>query len=357
MEIWKLIFYSIAMRNKILTALVLLLAAGGGLFGAWRTEVAVYLGSAEYREAGGLLLSNYQSLEAVDRPEASALLAFIFKKQGEANSERRWLLEYFETQAGANTDFSFLDIAVEGEVTAFLNGWRMKYPRLSGVYLVTHKGENFLSAPADLVIGLEAPVEILYKFSDEKGPRQGGLLHRGLNLIALEAEGLFNASGTHVLTLDFKSGDIQLRKELALEVRLSAEPASAGQPRPMDLEYSLKMFVGGNQVASSRKTGRDKNPLDLNIPPVNLRANPMFKPPHSNDPFDPDNRGVSILDAINVAYGLLKDLFKNKQEPYQSSIEKQTSVTYTYFQGSPEGSGENQVSAVIMLRARPARML
>jgi hypothetical protein len=345
------------MRNRILTALVLLLAACGGLFGAWRTEVAAYLGSAEYREAGDYLLSQYQSLEPADKPEASALLAFIFNKQGDSISAQRWLLEYFDTQAGANTDFSFLDVAAEGEVTAFVNGWRLKYPRLSGAYLITHKGENFISPPPDLVIGLEAPVEILYKFSDENGPQQGGLLHRGLNLITLEAQGLFDTSGTHVLTLDFKSGDIRLRKELALEVRLSVEPASAAPPRTMDLEYSLKLFVGGNQVASSRKTGRDKNPLDLDIPPVNLRANPMFKPPHSNDPFDPDNRGVSILEAINLAYGLLKDLFKNKQQPYQSSIEKQTSVTYNYFQAGPEGNRENQVSAVVTLRARPARML
>jgi hypothetical protein len=345
------------MRNRTLIALALFLLAGRGLMASWRTDVAVYFGTGSYREAGEYLFQTYQGLDVLDKPEASALLAFLFRKQDDRALERRWLFEFFEAQGGGNIDFTYLGISSDSEVTAFLNNWRMRFPRLAGVFLITRQDDNFLAAPSSLTLGLDSPLEVYYKFSDEEGPRQGGLLHKGLNLITLEASRLFDASGTHVYTLDFKSGDIQIRKELALEVRLSTEPASAGGPKPMDLEYKLSMFVGGRQIAYSRKTGRDKEPLALDIPPVNLVANPLFKAPNPDDPFDPANRGVSILDAINVATSLLKDLFKSKDRPYQSPLEKKTSVTYTYFQGSAERGIDTHISAVVNLSARPARLL
>jgi len=345
------------MRNKTLTALALFLLAGRGLMAAWRTDVAAYFGTGSYGEAGEYLLRTYHGLDVLDKPEASALLAFLFRKQDDRALERRWLFEFFEAQGGGNTDFSYLGIVSDSEVTAFLNNWRMRFPRLAGIFLITRQDDNFLAAPSSLTLGLDSPQEVYYKFSDEKGPLQGGLLHQGLNFITLESSRLFDASGTHIYALDLKSGDIQIRKELALEVRLSAEPASAGGPKPMDLEYKLTMFVGGRQIASSRKTGRDKEPLALDIPPVNLVANPLFKPPNPDDPFDPANRGASILDAINVAYSLLKDLFKSKDRPYQSPLEKKTSVTYTYFQGSPQGGVDTHISAVVNLSVRPSRLL
>jgi hypothetical protein len=345
------------MRNKVLTALALFLLAGRGLMASWRTDVAAYFGLGSYREASEFLLRTYPDLDTLDKPEASALLAFLFRKQDDKALERRWLFEFFEAQGDGNTDFIYLGISADSQVTAFLNDWRMRFPRLTGVFLITRQDDHFLSAPSSLTLGLDSPLEIFYKLSDENGPQQGGLLHTGLNLISLDSSRLFDASGTHVYTLDLKSGDIQVRKELAIDVRLSAEPASAGGPQPMDLEYKLTMFVGGRQIASSRKTGRDKEPLALDIPPVNMVANPMFKPPNPDDPFDPANRGVSILDAINVAYGLLKDLFKSKERPYQSPLEKKTSVTYSYFQATAQGGVNTRISAVVSLSARQSRLM
>ncbi|OGD30545.1 MAG: hypothetical protein A2Y56_04545 [Candidatus Aminicenantes bacterium RBG_13_63_10] len=326
--------------------------AVGLLSGSWRTSIAVLVQAGNYAEAAESLAGLYPDLDTADKAEASALLAFLFAKQNASGGERQWLFEFFVVQGEGSADLSFLETYRNREVTAYLNGWRIKYPRLREAWIITRKGESSPAAPAALVLGLETQVEMLFKLSDEQGPLRGGVLHRGLNLIAVEAGRLFDSSRTHLFTLDLKSGGIEIREELALEVRLSSEPASSGAPRPMDLEYKVTLFAGGRQVGASRKTGQDKNPLALDIPKANLRANPMFKPPGaSDDPFDPSNRGVSILDAIGVAYGLLQDLFKDKTRPYESTIEKKSSENYVYYAGS-EGGKENRITALVTLKAR-----
>jgi len=345
------------MRNRILCGLALLLLTGRGLLAGWRTDVAAFFDREAYTEARDYLSGAYQGMEAADKPEASALLAFLSQGGEDVATERRWLLEFFEAQGGGNTDFTFLGIAKESQATAYVNSWRIRFPRLSGVSLITRRDDNFLAAPSTLTLGLDSPLEVFYKLTDENGPLRGGLLHPGLNLIPLDAGSLFDASGVHIITLDLKSGDIRIKKELALDVRLTAEAASAGGPKPINLEYKLTMFIAGREVAVSRKTGNDKEPLALNLPPTNLVANPMFKPPNSDDPFDPANRGASILDAINLAANLIKDLFKSKDKPYQSPLEKKMTVTYSYFQGGPGGGEEKRVAAVVVLNPRPARLL
>jgi len=344
------------MRNECALWPVLLLLAAGGLSGSWRTDIAFRIQAGDFQGASEALGGAYPDLEAADKAEASALLAFLFHKQGADGPEKKFLFEFFVTQEDAPVDFSFLGPSSSGEATVYLNVWRVKFPRLSGASIIVRKGEKFSAAPPGLVMGLETQLEMLYKFSDEKGPVRGGRLHRGLNLIPVDAGRLFDASGTHRFTLDLKSGGVEIRQELDLGVVLSMEPAAGGAPKPMDLEYKVTLFTGGREVASSLKTGRDKNPLSVDIPEVNLRANPMFKPPSvSDDPFDPSNRGVSILDAIGVVSGLIQDLFSDKTPPDESSIEKKSSETYTYYAASDDGR-EQRVSAVVSLKIGKASL-
>lgn len=344
------------MKNECVLWPVVLLLAAGGLSGSWRTDVAVRIQAGDIQGAGKALVGAYPDLEAADKAEASALLAFLFHKQGADGQEKKFLFEFFVIQGDAPVDFSFLGPPDSGEATVYLNLWRVKFPRLSGASIIVRKGEKFPAAPRELVLGLETQVEMLYKFSDEKGPVRGGLLHRGLNLISVDAGRLFDASGAHRFTLDLKSGGVEISQELDLGVALSREPAAGGAPKAADLEYKVTLFTGGREVASSRKTGRDKNPLAADIPEVNLRANPMFKPPSvSDDPFDPSNRGVSILDAIGVVSGLVRDLFSDKAPPVESSIEKKSSETYAYFAASDDGR-EQKISAVVSLKIGKASL-
>jgi len=338
------------MPNRALAVLALILSAIGPLYGNWRTDAAERVRSGDYRGASEALAAIYTGLEAADKPEAGLLLAFLFHKQGLPTSERKWLFEFFIGLGETQVDFGYLGASRGGEATAYVNLWRVKYPRLSGVWIVTHKGESAPAAPPALVLGLETQVEMLYKFSGEGGPQRGGVLHRGLNLIPVDARRLFDSSGSHRFSLDLKSGGVEVRQDLAVEVLLSEEPVSSGGPKPMNLEYKVSLFAAGRQIALSRKTGRDKNPLALDIPEVNLRANPMFKPPAvSDDPFDPTNRGVSIMDAIGVVSGLIQDLFKDKKPPYQSAIEKKSAETYFYYVPAA-GGGERRIKADVSLK-------
>ncbi|MBN2199527.1 MAG: hypothetical protein JW747_06715 [Candidatus Aminicenantes bacterium] len=344
------------MRSEWVLWPALFLGAAGALCGSWRTDVADRIQAGDLKGASGMLSETYAELEPADKAEASALLAFLFRKQEDAGRERSFLFEFFVSQGNGQADFNFLGYPTSEEATAYLNAWRVRYPRLSGAWLVVPKGERSSAAPSELVIGLESPVEMLYKFSDESGPVRGGRLHRGWNLIPVDAVRLFDASRTHRYTLDLTSGGVEIRQDLELEVRLSAEPSASAAPKSMDWEYKVTLFAGGREVATSLKTGRDKSPLALDIPEVNLRANPMFKPPSvSDDPFDPSNRGVSIMDAIGVVTGLLQDLLSDKTPPYESAIEKKRSETFAYYAGSERGR-EERVTAVVTLDLRGAAL-
>jgi hypothetical protein len=329
-----------------------LLLTVNALGGSWREDISLLVAQGEVRSAAETLEGIYAGLDSSDKPEASALLAFLSRMRNEPGLERRWLFEFFVTLGESSADLSFLGPARAGEAEAYLNGWRAKYPRLGAAWIITRKGESSSAPPASLVLGLEAPVEMLFKFSDERAALRGGLLHRGLNLLTVDAGRMFDVSGKHVFILDLKSGGVDVRQELALEVALNEEPAPSGAPGAMSLEYKVSLFAEGRRVASSIKTGRDKSPLALDIPQVNLRANPMFKPPApSDDPFDPSNRGVSILDAVGVVTGLIKDLLKDKSRPYQSMIEKTRSASFVFASGSREG-GERRLTAVVTLKTR-----
>lgn len=340
------------MRNKIALRTAAILLAVSSLSGSWRADVSLLVARGDARGAADIMDGIYAGLDASDKPDASALLAFLSRLRNDPGLERRWLFEFFVTLGEASADLSFLGPARGGEASAYINGWRIKYPRLAGAWIISRKGEGSSAPPPALILGLEAPVEMLFKFSDAGGTLRGGLLHRGLNLLPVETGRMFDSSGKHVFTVDLKSGGVEVRQELALEVTLSEEPASAGAPRAADFEYKVTLFAGGRQVAASFKTGRDKNPLALDIPQVNLRANPMFKPPApSDDPFDPSNRGVSILDAVGVVTGLIKDLLKDKSRPYQSQIEKKSSESFTFYSGSGDGR-ERRVTALVSLTTR-----
>jgi hypothetical protein len=58
-----------------------------------------------------------------------------------------------------------------------------------------------------------------------------------------------------------------------------------------------------------------------------------------------------------VAANLIKDLFKSKDRPYQSPLEKKLTVTYSYYQGGSQAGGEKRASATIILSPRPGRLL
>ncbi len=274
----------------------------------WRSATAEYFNQNDSMGAARYLQDGFANLEAGDKPEACVLLAFLNDRLGDKNKAKGWLLHFFETYGNPNVSFPFLGIVAEGDVEVYINSWRAKFPHVSSISIVWPKKNPGPMPPQALQLGLDMANDAYYRFSDATGILGGGVLHKGFNILNLSAESLFERSGSRVYVLDLKAEDIALKTEVALSVSLTPEaapPAEEKLSKTKGMIYELSFYVGSRLVVKSSKTDRASEPLKLNIKPVNLRANPMFKPPGRHDPFDPDQMGVSIPAAIGVLTGLI----------------------------------------------------
>jgi len=339
----------------VLGCLIVALALPGfGQSAGWRAVTAEDLRHKDYLGAALYLQEEYGRMEAADKPEACALLAFVNDRLGDSAKAREWIAEYFETHGNPNLAFHYLGMVDEVELEAFINSWRTRFPHLSAVTIVWPKRNPGPLPPRYLQLGLDLTNDALYRLSDSGGILGGGMLHKGFNILDLEAGNLFERSGSRVYVLDLKAGDISLRTEVSLAVSLTGEaepPAEEKLAKTKGLIYELSFYVGSRLVAVSQKTENASEPLKLKVKPVNLRANPMFKPPGREEPFDPDQMGVSIPDAIGIIGGLIKDLVTKKPKTYESSIDKATLVQFTIFRQGSAGA-EVEVKASFSVKSR-----
>ena len=321
----------------------------------WRSVTAGYLSRGDLGGAAGDLQGRFERLEAVDKPEACVLLAFLHDRLGEKDKARGWLVSFFETYGNPNVAFPYLGIAAGAEVEAYINSWRSRFPHCSSVSIVWPKKNPGPLPPQVLQLGLDMTNDAYYRFSGAEGILGGGMLHKGFNILSLDAWGFFDRSGSRAFTLDLKAGDIVLRTEVILSVGMTPEaepPAEEQLAKTKGLIYELSVYVGSRLVVKSSKTDRASEPLKLNIKPVNLVANPLFKPPGEHDPFDPNQMGVPIPEALGIIAGVIKDLVTKKTPKTESSIEKATVVQFTFFRPGPaETETEVKVSVSIQTRS------
>ena len=109
----------------------LLLAAltAGGLAAQWRDDVARLFSQVKnYKAVAEMVLPEYDTLEATDKPDAAAILAFCYGRQSDILNETRWIIEYFEIGRAKDSGFVFLDFLNQADILGYLNLWRLRYP-------------------------------------------------------------------------------------------------------------------------------------------------------------------------------------------------------------------------------------
>jgi hypothetical protein len=320
----------------------------------WRSTAANYFYNRDFLNAAEYLREQLPNVDASEKPTVIGLLAFLSNRLGNKSQARDWMLQFFETYGGPNLSLPFLDIVSEGDVTAYLNSWRSRYPQVTNLTLVRRRNNPGAMPPETVELGIEISADAFYRFSDTNGIMGGGLLHQGFNILGIPAEHFFDRSGAHVFVLDLKQGEVLLRKELTVSIGVTPEAAPSAEKmltEALGMEYLLSFYFGDKLVVSSSKLGQAANPLKLDLKPTNLKANPLFKPPGQHDPFDPSMTGFSIPGAIGVLTGLVKDLLTKKPQKIESTIDKVGSYTLTYFR-SGAGSSEVEVKATVTLQTK-----
>jgi hypothetical protein len=320
----------------------------------WRSTVADHLNQRDIMGAVRFLEDAAAGLEADERPEAAGLLAYLNDRLGNKTQARAWLFQFFETYGGPNLSLPYLGIVNEAEVLGYINSWRSRFPGVALVSFFWNKKNPGPMPPETLALGVEMTNDAYFRFSGEDGLTTGGLLHKGFNILTISSAAFFDRSGAHVFWLNLKAGDILLKKEITISVNMTPEPGPTPEQKlstTRSMIYALSFYVGDQLILRSQKTELAANPLKLDIKPVNLKANPLFKPPGSNDIWDPSSHGVSITQAIGVISGLIKDAFKKKPQTAESTYQKLGVLGLSFFRPGPSNE-ETEVKATLSLQVR-----
>lgn len=341
---------------RIAAALALLALA---LAAQWKGEAARLIGvEKKYAEASRMLEAGLPGYPAADKADAAALLAYCHSRLADEAGETRWMVEFMDAYGGGDSGFVYMGLLPQADVLGFLTRWRARYPRIVGISLVKGVGEDVIMPEGILPLAVEMAAPAFYKFSGGGEADKAGQLLAGFNVIALDANRLFLASGRHTYRLEVMSGRLVLSRtiDLAVEVASSlpqSEAAAPGQSaRP--LEYSLTLYIGGEPVMESRKTIRTV-PMDLGIMP---NQNPFgFKPDYAVRKDDPSRiGGVSVLNAIGYVYGLLKDLFakRGKKGVPPPKVETVQDLSLTFASKDADGIDyETKIGLKLSSRALP----
>ncbi len=216
--------------------------------------------------------------------------------------------------------------------------------------LIGEKTGKTLAPPEKLVLGIEISEEVHYKLSDKENVIKGGLLRRGLNLVDIESKGLFEESGTHVYFLDLKVGDLILKKEIEIDIRLDSSIVDSETPSPVrDPEYELSMFIGNQLIVSGKKFSFKGASFEIEKPHLPEGYGPFYE--IEKEYRNPMLNSFSIIEAAGAVYDLIKKAIgKKKSQKSMRSIQKHKQLTVTFLRRDSEGVSR-EINARIELKA------
>lgn len=308
----------------------------GSVFASdWRADVANFFSAgpaADYQAAAAYLETSYDSLKDEDKPVACGLLVFLYSQLGDKKNEYQKLGDYFEKFGPLGMGYDFLPLAAQADVTRYLRAWQLKYPWLLKIGFVESSGvtsaRSSPNPPDSMVLGIEMANDVYYKLSDSQTVLKGGLFRRGFNSVTIETRRLFSASGTHPYFLEFKAGDLIVKRELAIDVRRESfgvigQPAEQSRKIP---DLVLKMFLGDRLLASSRKSFPSP-PMKIDIPPPGGEYDP-FGPGYQNEPRIPNAFPIMALPA--AIYDLIKKLTKRGEVEPVPPVELRPEVAFVF---------------------------
>jgi len=316
----------------------------------WRTGLANYFGeekAVDYRGALDFLTGQVDSLTDEDKPVASGLLAYLYSRLGDRENEYQKLGEYFEKYGAAGMGYSFLPLTSRNDVFRYLRDWQLRYPWVLKIGLVSPGGPDQTvpssNPPETILLGIEMASDVYYKLTDGNEVLKGGELHRGFNTVSLQARKLFRQPAAFPYVLEFKAGDLIVRRELIIGVQMDYQ-GILGEP-VVGLgaaQYILEMFFGQELLASSRKTSVWLGEMGVEVPPPSGKFDP-FGPGYQNRPRPPDSVPImAIPAAILEAIKALKK--KDEVEPVPP-VELKAEILVPFTRPRPSGD-------IVEVRAR-----
>ncbi|MFQ6108259.1 MAG: hypothetical protein ACE5L7_01735 [Candidatus Aminicenantales bacterium] len=305
----------------------------------------------DYRGAIQYILNHLEQSKEAANPVFSGLLAYSYSQLRNKSDGYRWLGEYLENYRGEEVIFDFLDQETYADILNYFTRWKEKYPFVSEIFLIESDAFQGPHPPDILVVGIKIEGDAYYKLSDEEGTIKGGLLKKGFNTIRINADRFFRKSGKHIFYMDLKAGDLIVRRQIEMDVRMDSsaivEKKVKVEEKPIENpEFKISMYVGDELIVSSKKLSYDNLPLKLIFPPWPEDASP-YGPVHRNK-FALNS--FSVVEAVGAIYELIKGFKKEKREHKRPEpIKKRMQVRASFLRKDEEGRAE-EVRAVITLK-------
>ncbi len=306
------------MKKGILLFALLAAHCSAAVAADWRTELANFLKdekALDYRGAAAYLQEKIDGLDEEDKPTACGLLAYFHGQIGDREEEYQRLGEYFEKYGVIGMGFTFLPLSVRNGVLRYLREWQLRYPWVLKIGFVTPGGVETSSLlpnpPETVLLGVEMASDVYYKLMDGQDVLKGGRFHRGFNAVAIQGWRIFREPGAFPYILEFKAGDLIVRRELIIGVQMEfvgiMGKSSTGRP---DEEFLLEMYFGEDLLAASRKTLPSAREMGIETPAPTGKYDP-FGPGYQNEPRIPS--GVPILAIPAAIVEAIKSLTKKDE--------------------------------------------
>lgn len=352
------------LRRTAIALLSLVVALPLAARGDWKTELLGRLGrQPDYRAAYDYLSGEAPKLEPDDRQTAGLILPFLASKLGEREREEDLIAAYFETYRDYDPDFGFLDDYTIRDFLGFWAAWKRAYPLVYDITLLSYDRSPATGLPGSVEIGLELLNAAFYRVSLGPYILEGGHWPAGFHILTVPLRGLFERSETYEFVLDLKAGDLIVRKPIGLRIEL-ADVAAPVQAPPRDAasrparnvplqaieEGELALYIDGKLVLKSRKIAAKPSSFTFPLGGPLMPGQKPYMPPPKDTPMA---HGVSIIDALALAYKALKELVSKKPPtPSPPSYAKVSSLTFSYARTLAEGGS---VSARASLSVAPRR--
>jgi hypothetical protein len=351
--------------TKRLAAVCLLVLLGSPVLSAdWKAELNARLGrNPDYPGAWSFLVEEAAKLQGDDKQCAAFILPFLAGRTGDKTAEGRLVADYLETYFDNYPDFGFLeDYALRGLLT-FWAGWERLYPLLHNISLLSYSHTPATGLPASVDVGLDLMNEAFYRVSLGPYILEGGFWPKGFHILTIPLSGLFNRSDTYEFIVDLKAGDLIVRKPIRLQVDIADIAAPAPAPRqayapapstaparPIE-EGEISLYIDGKLVLKSRKIAARTAAFTFPLGGPLMQGQKPYMPPPNRDPALAP--GVSVLDALALAYKAIKDLVAKKpSKPLAASYQKVAVLSFAYSRTTAAGQA---VSARASLSLPPAR--
>jgi hypothetical protein len=218
------------------------------------------------------------------------------------------------------------------------------------IFLIKQPIEKYITPPLEIRISINMAAPAYYKLFDKDNIISAGLLPKGDNSLSIPTESFFEKTAKHTFSLELKTESGITKKDIVLDVQLATlESPKKIEVEPEIHEYKLSLYIG-NQLVSTRIKQQELIPhIQPDLQLIQQNHDPFYVPKENDDLM---RNTVSILDAIGLAYQLIKSVSK-KKEVDESSPTIQLTHFYSikFFRKNSQGF-EEEIIAMIGLTTR-----